>query len=153
VSADFFSWALAIRSADARALIATLAATEKEYNGNVYSDATGELMKWLREETPLVRSPHYAAFVALDRFSLGRKLLFGHASRYIAVDKLAEFERDLRANIATAGGEAGVITATQPHLERGHQSTEAREGLDALFRGIALAHASELDLLLACVTC
>lgn len=147
MSADFFSIAIPLDAEEAEARVPELAAAEEEYHGNVYVDATEEVLGWLAEDTPMSMSPNFPAFVALDRFAAGRRLLGGHAYRWVPSDELVAFHQLVEE--LGAGWEPAAVM-----LDRGGNGDEdLRAGLAALAAGIALAATRECGLLLVCIPC
>lgn len=143
MSADFFSVAVPLDSERAAELLPRLAEAEEEYNGNIYVDATEKILAMLDDDTPLAMSPNFPVFVAIDRFATGRKLLAGHAYRWIPVEELATFHSLV---------ETLELPAVASALDRGGNGDEdARKGIEALASGITRAATAKLGLLLVCV--
>ena len=152
MSADFISIALPLDPARALGLVETCADAEVEYDGNIFIDASDELMALVDDDVPLAISPSFAAFVALDRFAAepaGITLLDGHAYRWVPADELAVLASALAQLVA--GGRDRVVAQVAPYLDHwGNGDHDVRIALDALDRGIASAQASGRGLLLAC---
>lgn len=147
MSADFFSFAVPMAPAVAAPLLAALAATEHEHNGNVYLDAIELVMPYVDETTPLVLSPNFPAFVALDRFTRpGGALLDRHARRWVAPTELAQLEAWIAQ--LRAGGAAALADAAEQLDRGGNGADDAAAGLAALERGVAAARAAGRGLLL-----
>lgn len=147
MSADFISIALPLDAEDADALVPELAAAEQEYNGNVYVAAGDEIFGRLDQGTPLAMSPNFPAFVALDRFSAGRRLLGGHAYRWVPFDELVA----LHELVEELDGTWQAAAAMLDRIGNGERDTRA--GRDALAAGIELATSLERGLLLLCILC
>jgi len=154
MSADFISIALPLDPARALPLIEICADAEVEYDGNIFVDASEDLMALVDDDVPLAISPSFAAFVALDRFAAqpaGITLLDDHAYRWVPPDELAVIASALAQLVAGTGGRDRVVAQVAPYLDRwGNGDQDVRIALDALDRGIASAQASGRGLLLAC---
>jgi hypothetical protein len=162
VSADFFSIAIPHDRGDT--LVSELAAAECEYNDNVYVDLRFDRYNSIcvaapepgsdDEEIPPIISSNFPVFVALDRFVTGRKLLDGHAFRWLPPDRVPWFGQMFQRVVRFGGGRASVIDEVARWIDRGSGAREqAREGLDALEKAIGVAQKAGTGLLVLCVPC
>jgi hypothetical protein len=141
MSADFFSAAMPLDADRAEELLPMLAGAEVEHDGNVYIDAAEELLGMI-DPSALAMSPNFPVFVAIDRFAADRKLLGGHAYRWIPAGELAAFHSFAEKLDARAAAD---------ELDRwGNGGEDVATGLAALGAGIELAALGELGLLLVC---
>ena len=142
MSADFFSVAVPLDADRAEELLPMLESAEQEYKGNVYVDATEELLGLIADQTCFAMSPNFPVFVAIDRFAANRKLLGGHAYRWIPAGELATFHSYVEALDARAAAD---------EIDRwGNGTDDVATGLAALGTGIEQAARGELGLLLVC---
>jgi hypothetical protein len=141
LSADFFSVALPLDADRAEELLPLLADAEEEHNGNIYVDATDELVG-LIESGGFAMSPSFPVFVAIDRFAANRELLGGRAFRWIPAGELATFHSFVEKLDARAAAD---------EIDRwGNGTDDVATGLAALGTGIEQAARGELGLLLVC---
>lgn len=142
MSADFFSVAIPLDAESAEELIPMLEGAEQEHNGNVYVDATDELLGLIEDQSGFVMSPNFPVFVAIDRFAANRSLLGGHAYRWIPAGELATFHTFVEKLDARAAAD---------EIDRwGNGTDDVASGLTALGNGIEQAAHRELGLLLVC---
>jgi hypothetical protein len=142
MSADFFSVAVPLDADRAEELLPLLAGAEQEYNGNIYVDATDELLAMIEDHSGVVMSPNFPVLVAIDRFAANRKLLGGHAFRWIPAGELATFHTFVEKLDARAAAD---------EIDRwGNGTDDVATGLAALGTGIEQAARGELGLLLVC---
>lgn len=142
MSADFFSVALPLDPERVAELLPLLAEAEEEHNGNVYVDATEDLLPLLDDDSALAMSPNFPVFVAIDRFAAKNQLLGGHAYRWIPAGELAAFHTLV---------EKLELPAVASALDRGgNGDQDASAGIEALAAGIERAASAELGLLLVC---
>jgi hypothetical protein len=133
MSSDFYSVVIPLGDEQASALVESL--SEEEYNGNVYVEGMEplELIPDDQVAQLVVMSSNFPALVALDRFGLGRKLLGGHASRWVAAADVPSFRHELAALFAAAGGQDALMAAVRDQVER--MSGEGEE----IWRGVVMA--------------
>jgi hypothetical protein len=148
VSADFFSIAVVLDDADAAELLPELRAAETEYNGNVYVDMGDELIELVEEAPSPVISASFGVFVGLDRFAADRRLLDGHAFRWVALPELARFRALVDDVVRAAGGRDAAIERVAREIGG---EDDAAAGLDALYGGIDEAERVKRGLLLLCL--
>jgi hypothetical protein len=151
MSADFFSIAVPFDDADASELVPELKAAETEYNGNVFVDATDDLLYLTDQARTVVMSPNFPVFVGFDRFAANRKLLDGHAFRWVAPAELDRFRELLDGIVRAAGGRDAAIERVA--REMGSDEPDVAEGLDALTGAIDDAAQAKRGLLLVCIPC
>lgn len=146
MSADFFSFALAVDPAVAEREVTKLARAETAYNDNVYLDCGPETLDVLGVGA-FVMSPNFPAFVAIDRFGCARALLEGHALLHVRHAGLPTWRAKWDA-IRKTPNLAQIAFAP---LDRGYNSDDTiSEAVAAIERALEDAEERGRDLILAC---
>lgn len=151
MSADFFSMALTLSPDDAKPLLAALAGSEVEYNGNICCDTDlGVFMEALGDDPEDVSMcPNFPAFVAIDRFAAqpaGIRFLEHRAYRWISPSELQGWTETVDALAKADLSEAVAM------VERGYNGVrDITQGLTVLRCAVTRARAAGHGILLVCM--